>query len=55
VIPELGRQRQVELYEFKASLIYRWSSTQPGLHKQNKQQKGGGEKKENKQMTISNI
>jgi hypothetical protein len=26
LIPELGRQRQADLYEFKASLIYRVSS-----------------------------
>jgi hypothetical protein len=39
VIPALGRQRQVELCEFKASLVYRVNSVQPRLHKETLSQK----------------
>jgi hypothetical protein len=30
VVPALKRQRQVDLHEFKASLVYRMSSVYPG-------------------------
>lgn len=33
LIPARGRQRQVDLFEFEASVIYRASSGQPGLHR----------------------
>jgi hypothetical protein len=34
LIPALRSQRQTELCEFKASLVYRASSGQPGLHRE---------------------
>jgi hypothetical protein len=34
LIPALRRQRQAELYEFKASLMYRVNSRTAGLHRE---------------------
>ena len=38
LVLELGRQRQVVNYEFKASLVSTESSGQPGLHRENQSQ-----------------
>jgi hypothetical protein len=57
LIPELGRQRQADLYEFKTSLVYRLSSrittaTQrnPVSIKQNKTKRGGRENRSSKKQ-----
>jgi hypothetical protein len=34
LVPSFRRQRQVNIYEFKASLVYRVSAGQPGLHRE---------------------
>jgi hypothetical protein len=34
LISELGRQRQVDLWELKDSLVYKASPRQPGLHRE---------------------
>ena len=48
LFPALRRQKPVDLYEFNASLIYRVSSTEPGLHREThlpsqKNREGGGQ------------
>jgi hypothetical protein len=34
LVPALERQRQAELREFEANLVYKASSGQPGLHRE---------------------
>jgi hypothetical protein len=45
VSPALGRQRQVELCEFEASLLYRTRLRQPGLHRKKRKKERKKERK----------